>query len=499
MITLNLPRRVTPRPPRRRSYAAASWSRLTSDWLGPLLSVDKVLEGSLRTLRGRARQLVRDNPHAARLVQLFQDNVAGPTGLTLQAQNRFANGRARVAVNDDIEWAWYAWSAPELCSNTGQLSCADLQRLCIANWITDGEILLRHRKAFPNPHGYAVQVLDPDLLDENYHRAPGAGVNEIRMGVEITTDGVPVAYHLLDRHPSEHGLANQRRRVPADEIIHVFRTLRPGQTRGVTEFAPVMMRLHMLDGFEEASLVAARISAASPIFFEQDAEVYQDEGDGSPETQIELEIEPGQNQLLPPGIKANLVAPEHPTTTFSDFERAMLRSIATGFGVAYSSLSGDLSDANYGSQRGGLLAERDVYRGAQCWFACHVLRPIYRQWLKHASLSGAVELPDGNAMRWAEATFEGRGWSWIDPLKDLQAAEKEIQLGLTSRTALARERGHEFEENLAQLAHEQELAALAGVDVSVVRKTAKDAADRPENPEPGEGDDRTRALRLASA
>ena len=36
-------------------------------------------------------------------------------------------------------------------------------------------------------------------------------------------------------------------RVPAEDILHVFEPLVPGQVRGISRFAPVLLRLRDLD------------------------------------------------------------------------------------------------------------------------------------------------------------------------------------------------------------------------------------------------------------
>lgn len=492
MITGLVPWKPTPRPkrtPSRRSYSGALLSRLTDDWLAPLTSANRSIEGNLITLRARARALVRNNPHARAAVRLFQDNVPGPGGMTLQAENAFANGNLRRPLNDAIEAAWRAFHAdPNQWSADGRLTGADFQRLVIANWVVDGEVLIRRRRGYGNRYGYALELLDPDQLDETYNRRASEGANEIRYGIELDANDRPVAYHLLSAHPSEvTSLGQKRVRVPAADILHIYLPERPGQLRGVTAFAPVMVRLHMLDGFEEASLVAARAAAANPMVFEQNAEVYAPPEGGAVPEDVEIDIEPGSSRLLPPGITANMLSPEHPTATFTEFDTAMLRAISAGLGVAYASLSQDLTAVNYSSIRAGLLAERDMWRGLQGWFAAHLLTPIYRDWLQYAYLAGQVPLPTADVTRWQAASFEGRGWGWVDPYNDVKAAELEIGLGLNTRTALARERGRgDFADLARQLAEEQEIAAEWGISITPTKPNTQ--TKEPSNDDADQGD-----------
>src|SRR5690606_20576205 len=133
----------------------------------------------------------------------------------------------------------------------------------------DGESIVRMLPWRGNRFGLALQVLDPDQLDHEYNRAPGNGVAEIRMGVEIDRWGRHLAYHLWDHHPSEYTARGRERiRVPAEDVIFLGRPGRPAQTRFVPWFTPALMKLHFTHGYEEASLVAARMGAAQGGFFE---------------------------------------------------------------------------------------------------------------------------------------------------------------------------------------------------------------------------------------
>ena len=50
-------------------------------------------------------------------------------------------------------------------------------------------------------------------------------------------------------------------RVPASDMAHLFQALAPGRLRGITWLAPVLLRLHELDQYEDAALVKAKVAA----------------------------------------------------------------------------------------------------------------------------------------------------------------------------------------------------------------------------------------------
>ena len=54
-------------------------------------------------------------------------------------------------------------------------------------------------------------------------RLPNGG--HIDGGIEFDAMGMPVAFHLLRSHPAEwhHGAPMERQRVPAADVVHVFR------------------------------------------------------------------------------------------------------------------------------------------------------------------------------------------------------------------------------------------------------------------------------------
>lgn len=459
-------RRSAQRPPARRSvYAAARVDDLVADWLVRCLSADESIKGDLRKMRDRARGLVRDNEYAARYLGLLEENVVGHYGIELQAANKLGSGRLNRPVNQKIEAAWRDWSDPETASYDEKLSWPDIQRLVIRSLGQDGEALIRMIPGAPNRFGFALQPLDPDLLDHELNREASSRGNAIRMGVEVDDRGRAVAYWLLTAHPSETRSGTKPyERVPADQMIHLYVMQRPGQTRGVPWLAPVMFGLHMLHGYQEAELVAARLAAAQGVLYEQDPDIVQDPEDNR-EALVE-EVVPGQDRVLPPGFKPHFRNPTHPNTSFKEFHAAVMQGIAAGGNVAYTSLSGNLERVNYSSIRAGLFSERDFYRWLHTWLPTHLHRRVHREWMKWSLTTGALQLPTTDTARIGAAMWLPRGWPWVDPLNDLQAAEKEIALGLNSRTNLCAERGRDYAENLDDLQQEAELASEKGVSVT---------------------------------
>lgn len=433
-----------------RFFAGAANSRFTEDWWAKALSADGQMRGSLKALRQRARQLHRDTPFAQRLAQLYRTHVIGPVGITLQSR-LMAGARLDTPANDAIEMAWWTWGRD--ASVAGDTWC-DVQDQYAIGMAIDGEFLARR---VLTPDGPRLQILDPDQLDEAHNVDLPDGAR-ISMGVEQDRYGRPIAYHISDGHPERARV--QRVRVPASEVVHIFRRLRPGQSRGVPPLAPVMLALKMLDGYQEAELIAARMGAAKSVYFTQDPE----SGGSEAADDVHSSFEPGQQTILPPGMNVVSVDPNHPNAGFDVFMKAVLRSVANGCGVAYTSLSGDLTAVNYSSIRAGLLDERDEWKALHRFTIEHLCAPVFAWWCQQAGLRG--QLVTSLALRAPMAAqWQPRGWAWVDPLNDIQTLEREIALGINSRSAAAAERGRDFADLVPQIKAETDLAASANVFV----------------------------------
>jgi len=447
------------------SFAGADTGRLYSDWFAGNFSADFEIRSANRLLRARARSLVRDSAYFAGWVNELAANVVGPAGIRLKARVKLATTELHSPTNARIEAAWSDFGLPEHVSADHQDDWPSLQRLILKTIATDGECFIQTLPYFDNAHGFALRLIDADQVDETYTRLPSPGVNEIRMGVELDPYNAPVAYHVWTRHPADAG-ARQRIRILASEMVHLFVRYRVNQTRGVTWLAPVLTSSRMLDGYTEAELVAARMNAAQMgvIVTPDPANAGAMDPNEAPD-QREIEASPGSFPELAPGQDLRLFNPQHPATAFKDFSQTILRGVARGLGASYMSFTGDLSTATYSSARIGMLAERDIYRTLQAWLAMKLCRPVYLGWVPMAQLTGALVLDQRLAADATQVTWKARGWSWVDPLKDIQARILGVQHGMDDRTSTLDDEGEDLEETFQNLAREQELADKYGISI----------------------------------
>lgn len=459
----------------RRNYAAASKGRLFADFTGSNRSADSEIRWALRDIRNRSRDLERNNEYFRRYLHLLRTNVVGENGFRLQVRARDASRNLDVLGNQIIENAWKEFSRLGGCTVDGKMSLVDLQSHVITGMARDGEVFLRIVKGKFLRHGIALQIIEPDRVDEEMNERYRNG-NDVRMGVELNQYKAPVAYHVLLNHPGDYDYTTlvsgtKRVRIPASEVMHIYRSERADQTRGVPWSTSAIPALKMLHGYREAELVAARTAASKMGFFTSPAgdgymaDAYEEDGgQGSPI----YEASPGTFAQLPAGVEFTPFDPSHPTSAFADFEKSILRGIAGGLGVSYTSLANDLEGTSYSSIRQGALEERDFYKTLHKFMVEHFLDPLYRVWLDHVVQFGYTSITGvGKYEKFSnEFIFRARGFQWVDPLKEINAAVVGLQNGILSHSDIAANYGRDADDTFAAIEQDKKLAEQHGLKMA---------------------------------
>lgn len=461
---------------KRRSFDAAQISRLTASMPRESWAADVDIYKSLRILRARSRALSYNNDYAKKFLQMCTTHVVGPNGFSLRAKAEHPDGTIDAVDTKAIEDAFWEWSKLGVCEISGKYSFFDIQNMFIRAVSRDGEAMIRRIiNPAANKFGYALQVLDIDRLDINYNAALNDG-RLIKMGVELSPQGKPLAYHLFAKHPGENiywtASGGRYERVPAEEIFHCYLPDRPEQTRGIPWMHSAILRLNNLGGYEEAAIIAARVGASKMGFFtspEGDGSALADATDST--GALLSEADPGTFGVLPEGFQFQSFNPDYPAQAYGDFVKSCLRGVASGLGVAYNTLSNDLEGVNFSSIRTGVLEERDNWMVLQRWMTECFLDIVYSDWLKMSLLSGAIvtkfgkPLPAYKLDKYKNASWQGRRWQWVDPRADVEANIAAIQNGLKSRYDVISEQGKDLDEVWAELSSEELKAEQLGLDL----------------------------------
>ena len=437
-----------------RNYDAGRLDRYGS-WIPPRNATPEETDAPYRSLiRGRARDLERNNDVTQGIIGSLQRNVVGSG---IHPQSLASDYKDRIAE------LWDDWIKKENCDITGCSTFYKLQKMFVRRMHVDGEILCLFAVRGSGPIPLQLQMIEPDLLAEEVIKYE-PGVNKVHGGVEVDDYMRPVAYHFhLDP------LTWEVTRVPAQRVLHSFDKTRPQQVRGISRLAAPMERVRDIGEYIDSELKAARTAAASTGIVKTAKGAasaimrQQKKADGPP---IQ-EIHPGTMNYLQPEEDIEFPPPGRPNVNAAGFISAIMRFIGLSTGLSYEQTARDLSKVNYSSARQGYLEDQRTYKEWQEDLVNDFCQPVYELFLDTAVLTGALVIPDYwyERKRYVKARWVTPGWSWIDPQKEAAAGAILLETGLTTREELCGNRGKNWREVMDQLKEEQDYAGEIGLEL----------------------------------
>lgn len=476
--------RLRPQVVVKRFYDGARSDRLTLDWTTQPMPADEVIRRHQRVLVARSREQAANNDYARAFVRMCRQNIVGPQGVMLQARSRDERGALDVLANEAIEKAFAEWGKRSNCDVAGKRSWRAIQASAIVSVVKDGEFMLRKiYGADAGPWGFALQVLDPQRCPVQLDDDGLSDGRFIRHGIEFNRYGRPIAYYFAASDRSDYSATYSHAgrdylRVPADEIIHGFLEDMAGQKRGLPWMATGLFRMKQLVGFEDASIVNARVGAGKMGVMQWRDGQGPDPGDDAP-SDYYMDVRPGEFAMLPEGVELKEWSPQFPSGEFSVFNKAMLRGIAAGFGVLYNNLANDLEHVNFSSIRQGTLDEREHWKEMQQWLIEELCESVLAAWLPVALLSGRITVK-GKALkperlpRYSAVMWQPRRWAWIDPKSDIDASVTAKNQMLMAPSQIIREQGRDPSDVWREIAADIREMEEAGIPADYVKSAILD-------------------------
>ena len=439
-------------------FDATSGQRRLKGFTTSRAHVNALIGASGPEMNARARWLVRNNGYANNAIESWAANTVG-TGISPTSRI------SQSARKDALQRLWLAWT--DDADAEGLTDFYGLQRRAAREVFMTGEVFLRFRPRRVEDGlvvPLQVQMLPSEMLPLN-HNAVDRNGNVIRQGIEFNLIRQRVAYHFLRRHPgdsTEPGMSGETVRVPASEVMHVIDPPEAGQLRGVSRFAPAIVKLFLLDQYDDAELDRKKVAAMYAMFVTSPA----------PEIPVkrsedEYDIAPGQILRLDPGEEVTVGQPADSGGSYEPFQYRTLLQISAALGIPYGYLSNDGAKGNFSNSRLSLIEFR---RRVAAWqhsvMVFQMCRPIWARFMDTAVLAGALRLPGYDRKRgeYLAADWLPTKWDWVDPLKDANAEIAQIEAGLKSRTQGIAERGYDAEQVDREIAAERKREVALGLD-----------------------------------
>lgn len=452
--------------------------RPTRNWRPGEGSADADTLGDLPDLRARSRDLARNTPIATGAIATTTTNVIGD-GLQLQANidaealnitPEQADEMEREQEREFAEWC-------RTCDFTRVQPFDELQTLAFRSVKESGDVLIvrRYRRDPGDVYGTKLQLLEADRLS-NPNRV--ADTDRLAGGVETDGDGVPIAFHISNRHPGNLRLLDLKwERVPARAedgrpvVLHLYERTRPELTRGVPYLAPVIEHLKQLGDYSDAEVTAAVVSAMFTVAVESpindDGAPPIGETDSSLEAN-ELKLGAGAVWSGAPGEKFTSINPSRPNANFDPFVQAFLRQIGVALELPFELLIKHFT-ASYSASKAALEMARMYFRKQRLWFAYRFCHEVYGWFLEEAVATGRLARPGFFEDPVMRAAYSGAEWIGpatpsLNPKMEAEADALDFANGFKTGEEICISRtGGEYEKKIAQRGKEETLRREAGI------------------------------------
>jgi lambda family phage portal protein len=442
-----------------------------------------------------------NSPIATAAIKTNRTNVIGP-GLKLKARiDAEYLGLSEEQADlweRQVEREFSLWAESKHCDVQRMNDFYDLQGLAFFGCLMNGDAFALFKQAKPEswmPYTLRIHLIEADRISTPWVNVTIGNIegvnsqtgNSIISGVEIDSEGLPIAYWICNNYPIATGLdaAKPRKwaRVKAygdqtgrPNILHLIDAERAEQIRGVPYLAPVIEALKQLTRYTEAELAAAVIASMFTVFVKSQGPssdmplgsmVTEDEK-VAPNDEKVYEMGVGAINVLEPGEEIEVANPGRPSTAFEAFINSLCRYIGAALEIPQELLQKSFQ-ASYSASRAGLLEAWKMFRARRSWMAKDFCQPVYEEWLAQAVVLGRVKAPGffadpGIRKAWSRAEWNGPAPGQLDPVKEVMAAGKRIDFGLSTRERETIEiTGGDYDRNIKQLQRENKQMKEAGL------------------------------------
>ncbi len=391
-------------------------------------SADRHLDTqTLFKVREITRAADRNSPLLHGIIERWTDNVVGP-------DFGFEPTTEDDKLNDDIA-AYVQSRMGKMCDIRRKFNFGRLVRTWTRSLATDGDIL-------PVFTEDGLATYEADQLVSPRDRQSVADrkiVNGVHVDPATWRDlGYYVAGRSYQGYYSGSDWTKDTTYIPADKAMLPANLHRVSQTRGVPILASALGVFERTDGYLESEQIAAQTASNLVYFIKRaDPRFWVDENGNLPnwvvtetaadgtEQQL-IKSEPGQIVTGDVGDQLELLNHQRPGETFEPYVTTMLRLIGAGIGMPLELVLLDFSKTNYSSARAALL---QAYRTFMCWqkfVVDEMLNQVYQRWIGQAITDKELPLRgDMFNVHWLMPR-----WAWIDPLKEVLAADKAVGMGI---------------------------------------------------------------------
>ncbi|ROS05716.1 lambda family phage portal protein [Sinobacterium caligoides] len=443
------------------------------------ISAGELIARNAPKLMARSRYMAVNNNSMRQLVRLNVNNIVGDVGVVCVPKPLNRRGKVDAVAAADISRAWGEWSKRNNCDVGGRWSWLDYQDNAVASAAINGDFYIQLLGT--GKYGLQLYMIDAARVPTDYSaaRSPSPVINGARIdSITGRVDG----YQVRGVFDTAGGSITE---LSAEEVCHGYISEMPGQYRGLPWASSALGDMHNLGKMDNAQLAASRNAASTLGFLTPEtpeaAEALGLDPD-DPDFEPEFEVEAGQWNTLPAGLKAEeFTGDAYPAAGYAPFVENTQHNIATGAGVSYTSLTGKYENMNYSGDRSSKLDERSNWKKKQRWLINNLHDVVYQRWLESALLAGEIKTIAGVAygpgeiVRLSHVEWQPRGWDWVDPTKDIAAAKEAVKLKAKTISEIIRAQGKDPVKVWGEYAADIKAMEDAGIPEYMIKLTFADS------------------------
>lgn len=466
-------------------------------WLASSKTPQEDIDRNIPVLRQRSRSLFMSAPLAVSAIKTNRTNIVGE-GLRLKSaiDADFLGMTPEEAAQwqRSAEREFELWARSKFCDSTRVNNFYEIQQVACMSWLMNGDacVLLEYEPPTKTlPYGLRIHLIESDRISTPHSTGNNVYLyavdpdtkNRIFNGVEVDGGNRVVAYHICSTYPNSSLYARKEwKRVKAfgektgmPNVLMIYETERAEQYRGVPYLAPVIESLKQLTRYSEAEMMAAVINGFFTVFVKSQKSDsgtgftgVVDEEERITDDEVNYELGPGMVNILAPGEDIEIADAKRPSSNFDAFTTSLAKYVGAALEIPVDVLVKHFS-SNYSASRAALLEAWKGFRMKRSWLAADFCQPVYEIFLAEAIGTGRLKAPGFFLdpvirMAYCGAQWNGPAQGMIDPVKEVNAAEKRINIGISTRQRETIEMtGGDFDSNVAQLARENQLMEAAGL------------------------------------
>jgi lambda family phage portal protein len=467
-------------PAARYEGATHSWDR---GWI-PASIQDARFDADKATrseLVRKSRYFEKNNAIYNRLADLFCNYTAG-AGLQIMPASIDPQWNASAKAS------WEAWcQQPNL---TNRQSFAALINTIARAWFVDGEcFIVKTRGQSGRPR---VQLFESHRVETppQHQDQEGEGIID---GIMIDANGRPIGYYFCT--VNKDGAGKTYELVSADNVVHLFDPLRPGQYRGLPFVSSVINDLIDLDELQLLEMRAAKDAAditnviktpsgeVDPHDFRRRS-ITETKTDSNGNTYTETKLDyykdsiGGNTLVMKDGDDIQQFRSDRPSVATSGYWKYLTEKICAGVGIPYVLV---FPDSMQGTVYRGALDMANQFFRARFVTLSDVAREIFAFVMDYSRLTER-NLRDA-PYNWRAVNIHPPRAVNVDVGRNSAAMLAELEAGATTYDQIYGPLGLDWKEQFRSLKAQRDFAAEIGLSIGVGANSAVSDDTHDTNPD----------------